>query len=63
MVAEPMYIVYDPPQPGLPFLGVLIMPEQPLRVWKFESFLEAREFLTTHALRHLEFEVARARPV
>lgn len=45
------YVVYDPPQAGLPYLGVLLSPDRPMSVFTFKTFEEAREFLTSNAIR------------
>jgi hypothetical protein len=44
------YVVYDPPQPELPFLAVLFMPGLRPRAFAFETYGEAREFLTANAV-------------
>lgn len=43
------YVVYDPPVPGLPYLAALFRPDMPPRVFLFQTFDEATEFLTGQA--------------
>lgn len=38
------YVVYDPPKPGFPYLGVLFVPEEPIRVVAFDSYNQAEIF-------------------
>lgn len=43
------YVVYDPPAPGFPYLAVLFRPDMRPRVFMFQTFDEATEFLTGQA--------------
>jgi hypothetical protein len=43
-VAE--YVVDDPPAPGFPYLAVLFRTDMPPRVFLFQTFEQATEFLT-----------------
>lgn len=47
------YVVYDPPSTGLPYLAALFVPDTPPRVFVFQSFEQAEEFLTSSALEEL----------
>lgn len=55
MPRDNQYVVYDPPRPSLPYLGVLYRDNRRLRVYSFATYEEAVEFLTSKALRKLEF--------
>jgi hypothetical protein len=43
------YVVYDPPESGFPYLAVLFRPDTRPRVFMFQTFDEATEFLTGQA--------------
>ena len=47
-VAE--YVVYDPPEPGFPYLAILFRPDTRPRVFLFQTFEQATEFVTAQAL-------------
>ncbi|MEQ1952500.1 hypothetical protein [Mesorhizobium sp. CN2-181] len=51
MEPDAVYAVYDPPQAGLPVLGVLLRTKKPIQVFAFENFEQARAFLTIHGTR------------
>jgi hypothetical protein len=52
-VPDAMYVVYDPPTPDFPYLGALFRPGLPPRVFIFETFLQAKEFLTSNAVKEI----------
>jgi hypothetical protein len=43
------YVVYDPPVRGFPYLAVLFRPDMPPRVFQFQTFDAAKQFLTAQA--------------
>lgn len=56
MDPDGIYAVYDPPQPGLPFLGVLLRGKNPVQVFAFENFEQARAFLIGRGTRIADSE-------
>jgi hypothetical protein len=52
------YVVYDPPQPGMPYLAVLFLPDVPPRVFIFDTYGEAVRFLTDSASRRCDLAPA-----
>lgn len=44
------YVVYDPPQEGLPYVAVLFQPDAAPRAFIFPTAEEATSFLTSNAL-------------
>ena len=50
-VAE--YVVYDPPVLGLPYLAVLLTPDERPRVFIFATQEEAAQFLKSNAIEPL----------
>lgn len=48
------YVVYDPPDHGLPYLAVLFMPGAPPKVFVFDTYGQAVRFLTDSAIGRRE---------
>lgn len=44
------YVVYDPPEAGLPYLAVLFMPGASPKVFVFDTYRKAVRFLTDSAI-------------
>ena len=48
-----VYVVYDPPTPDFPYLAALFTPGSRTRVFVFETFKQAKEFLTSNAVEEI----------